>query len=286
MGDKKVSVVIPAFNEEESIATTITDAKASLEKLGCWSEIIVVNDGSSDGTAKILNSSKNIRVIHHPVNKGYGASLKSGIRAAKGDWILIADADGTYPLESIPKLVDEVPKYDMVVAARTGDHVRIPAMRRPAKWILNRLANYLTGVRIPDLNSGLRIFRKDVVMESIRLFPERFSFTTTLTLLYHTNNYNVKYIPINYYERKGKSSIKGTDFVTFMNLIFRMVLYFRPLNVFLPISATFLAVGTGMALRNYIVLSHLATAEVVMILTGIQIGFLGLIADLIIKRGR
>lgn len=286
MGDKKVSVVIPAFNEEESIATTITDAKASLKKLGCWSEIIVVNDGSSDGTAKILNSSKNIRVIHHPVNKGYGASLKSGIRAAKGDWILIADADGTYPLENISKLVDEVPKYDMVVAARTGDYVRIPAMRRPAKWILSKLANYLTGVKIPDLNSGMRIFKKDVVMESIRLFPERFSFTTTLTLLYHTNNYNVKYIPINYYHRKGKSTIKGADFLTFMNLIVRMVVYFKPLNVFVPISAGLLILGVTKALFDYSSLGKIASGEVMIVLAAIQIGFLGLIADLIIKRGR
>ena len=282
---QKISVVIPAYNEEKGIGQTIKEIKEVLKKVKSKTDILVVNDGSTDNTANILAKIDNIRVIEHETNRGYGASLKTAIRNTDSDYIMIIDADGTYPIKSIPKLIELSSSYDMVVGARSGKTVKIPFFRKPAKWIISRFAEYLTMTKIPDLNSGLRIFKRDVALKFMSFFPDGFSFTTTLTMSCLTNDYRVKYITIDYFERKGTSTIHPIkDFVGFINLIFRLTIYFRPLNVFIPIS---LIIFLGGVIKLYIDFSNLnyfGLGGTLLILSSIQIAFLGILADLIIKR--
>jgi len=251
-------------------------------------EIIVVDDGSTDKTLEIVRS-KGVKIVRHDQNKGYGAALKSGIAKANYDLIAITDADGTYPASDIPILSkhinDDGYDYAMVVGSRTGDHVKIPFLRKPAKWFLGQLANYLSESRIPDLNSGLRVFKRELVERFYDLLPDGFSFTTTITIAALTNGYQVKYVPINYYQRRGQSSIKPLrDFLGFVSLIVRLIVYFKPLNFFLPASLALLVVGLSKALIDFFHQNYFGVGSAIVILTAIQIGFLGLLADLILKR--
>ena len=277
-----ISVIIPAFNEEKNIKKVIGQiSDLKIKKL----DIIVVDDGSTDGTSNVLSSIKGIRVLRHEVNKGYGAALKIGIKKSSSEYIMIIDADCTYPADSIPELLRHIGSYDMVVGARTGEIVKTPFFRKPAKWFLKRFAQYLTKSKIPDLNSGLRIFRREIALRFMRLFPDGFSFTTTLTIACLTNDFRIKYIPINYYGRKGKSKIRPIkDLVGFTNLIFRLTIFFRPLNVFMPISAMLFIAGTLKLIRDFILFQYFGLGGATAILAAIQIAFMGMLAELIIKR--
>lgn len=276
-------MLIPAYNEERAILDTIKDIKQTLK--GFAYEIIVINDASKDRTGLILKKIQGIRVINHPVNKGYGASLKSGLRVAQGEWIIITDADGTYPVNDIPRLLKHTPRYDMVVGARTGRKTYDPFLRRPAKWMLKIVAKIVTGIRIPDLNSGLRVFRKEMALRFWNLFPYGFSFTTTLTVAALANNYNVKYIPINYFKRKGKSSINPIkDFIGFNFLIFRIALYFAPLKFFVPASFLLFLAGVVKGVMDFSNNSRIGIFAALVVLFSIQIFFFGLLADLVNKR--
>lgn len=283
-----ISIVVPAYNEESSIEKTVHDLTKTAAMLKQKTEIIVVDDASKDKTSEILEELKKTKIpltiLHHKTNKGYGASLKTGIAHAQGKWILITDCDGTYPLETIPQLLSYTNEYDMVVGSRTGDIVETPFVRRPAKWILRKLAGLVAGRAIPDLNSGLRVFKKDIALRFWGLFPERFSFTTTITLACMTNGYDVKFVPINYFRRQGKSSIKATDFFNFLILIIRILTYFRPLHMFIPLSAFFMLMGAIKAGIDFTNQNYFGVGAVLLILVGIQIGLLGLLADLVIKR--
>jgi len=279
-----ISIVIAAYNEAEAIKEIIENIKKELKGLDNF-DIIVVNDCSTDSTKKVLNSIKGIKIIENPVNKGYGFSLKRAIRQSDADYILIIDGDGTYPVAPIPELVRKSKHNDMVVGARTGKHVKIPFFRRPAKWFLKHFAEYLAKTKIPDLNSGLRIFKRSIAMRYINLFPDGFSFTTTLTMICLTNGYQVEYVPIDYYERKGKSTIRPIrDFIGFANLIFRLTIFFKPLNVFIPISLILFIGGVLKLVRDFLLLNQFGLGGALLILTAVQIAFLGILADLIIKR--
>ena len=286
--EMNLSVIIPAFNEEESIGETLDSLVDVLSQEDLNYEIIVVDDASGDRTSEIAGSRK-VKLVRHSQNRGYGASLKSGIARARFDFIAITDADGTYPTRDIPLLLKQMCMdgydYDMSVGSRTGEHVKIPFFRRPAKWFLNQLAAYLTGCRIPDLNSGLRIFKKGLVERFLGLLPDGFSFTTTITIAALTNGYQVKYVPINYYRRKGHSSIRPLqDFLGFMSLIVRLNVYFKPLNFFLPASLSLLVIGLAKALIDFLHQNFFGVGSAIAILTAIQIGFMGLLADLILRR--
>ena len=277
------SVIIPAHNEEKAIGTVLDELIEVLE--GQAYEIIVVDDGSTDNTAKIVQQKESVKVIQHPYNKGYGAALKTGIKSAANDLILIIDGDGSYPVKDTPRLLKEADEYDMVVGARTGKEVTIQLYRKPAKWFLSKLANYLSGTKIPDLNSGMRIFKKEDAIKFFNILPSGFSFTTTLTLAYLSNDYNVKYVPIDYHERAGKSKIKPfRDGFNFIMLIVRTITYFNPLKVFLPISIVLFVFGFLILLYEGIVHKNVADLPVMLILAAFQIGFLGLLADLIVRR--
>jgi len=279
----EVSVLIPAYNEEESLAATVDTIRQQAKHFKTM-EIIIINDGSKDRTAEIARTLP-VTLIEHDPNQGYGAALKSGLKVAKHPWILIADADGTYPLEDTPRLLEDIEKYSMVVGARTGAVVHIPFMRRPAKWMITKLAEYLSHVKIPDLNSGFRIFRKDVALRFLPLYPDGFSFTTTITLSMLTNQCRVKFVPINYHRRTGKSSIHPIrDFTNFTILIIRICAYFKPLNVFTPPALFLILAGIIKGAVDYANNGHLGLLGVALFLFGFQTLFIGLVADLIDKR--
>jgi glycosyltransferase involved in cell wall biosynthesis len=279
-----VSVVIPAYNEEEGIEKVLTELK-SLD-LGKNSEIIVVDDGSTDKTFARA-SIQGVKVIRHEQNLGYGAALKTGIRHAKNGIIVIIDADGSYPTKNIPLVLENVKDADMVVGARVGKKVHIPLFRRPAKWFINKLANRLSGTRIPDLNSGLRAMRKEILERFYSIIPNGFSFTTTLTLAFLTNGYSVKFIPIEYYKRKGKSKIHPIkDTFNFIQLVIRTVMYFEPLKIFLPLSLFFFIASATVLIVSWLLGRLMDVTTIILFVAGVQLLAIGMIADLIDKRER
>jgi len=285
---EEVSIIIPAYNEKEGITHVIESLRLLKEKHGQRWEIIVVDDGSTDGTSEMVKIFGDIILVQHPSNRGYGAAIKTGIRHAKYNTLVISDADGTYPINDIPKLIMQLPKSDMVVGARHINSSNIPLSRRPAKWLLNKLANYLTGIKIPDLNSGLRVMKKDIILKYLHLLPDGFSFTTTITLAMLTNNYLVEFIPIEYKIRSGKSKIRPIrDTMNFIQLIIRTVLYFDPLKIFLPISAFFFVSSIAVLVLSYLFTPKIMDiTTVILFISGVQILAIGMIADLIDKRNR
>src|SRR3972149_4010590 len=282
-----VSVVVPAYNEEGAIDSVVDQIEKAMASTGMPYEIVVVDDGSTDRTRSVLSQRKGITVVTHQENRGYGAALKSGIRKAQGEVIVITDADGSYPNEEIPRLLAELDEScEMVVGARTGELVSIPWLRRTGKGGLGMLANYLSGRKIADMNSGLRAFRKEAYLKFSNLISDGFSFTTTLTLAMLCNGYEVKFLPVNYYKRTGKSKIQPIrETLNFLLLIVRVITYFNPLKIFVPSSILLLLVGLAYGLYQVISPFHdLGEAPVLLILMGVQLLFLGLLADLIAKR--
>lgn len=279
-----LSVLIPCYNEARSIAGTIAQVRETVGALDCAFEILVIDDGSKDGTAEIAREA-GVRVIAKAANEGYGAALKTGLRQARFGWIAITDADGTYPIADIARLAASTGDHDMVVGARTGDEVHIPTLRRPAKWAINQLANYLSGFQIPDLNSGLRLFRKELGERFYSLYPDGFSFTTTITVSALTNGYRVKFVPINYFKRVGSSSIHPIkDTLGFTILVVRLATWFKPLNVFIPPAFVLFAVGLAKALVDLARTNAFGVGSSLIMLVGAQIGFMGLLADLVLRR--
>lgn len=281
---KNLSVVIPVYNEEKSLKQTLNQIKEELANLKIESEILVINDASKDNSQKILEDINYIKLISHPTNKGYGASLKTGIKNSKYDWILIIDADSTYPVHSIPKFLEETNKYDLITGRRDTLNSAIPFKRKHAKKFLNKFASYLAGKKIPDLNSGLRVFKKEIVLKYWGLFPDRFSFTSTLTMICLTRGYETKFIPIDYYKRQGKSSIKSTDFFNFLKLVAKLSLFFRPIKVFAPISLFIFFIALLLIIAYLVGLTEnfFNTTVIILCATALQTLFFGLLAEIVI----
>lgn len=272
-----VTIVIPAFNEGAHVAEQIRAVRGTMDQTGWDYEIIVVDDGSADDTAQQA-AATGVRVLRHRRNRGYGASLKSGIELAQYDWILITDADGTYPTDAIPELLAVADRNHMVVGARIGQTVKIPLIRRPAKWFLGRLASYLAGRKLPDLNSGLRLMRKDLIARYVHLLPSGFSFTTTITLASAVNEHPIEYVPINYFARLGESKIRSRHAYDFMLLILRTIVFFNPLKVFLPVGAALALAGLAKFVYD-IGRGNLSESAIFGLLAALIVWSLGLLAD-------
>ncbi|MDQ1273167.1 MAG: hypothetical protein QG591_1797 [Planctomycetota bacterium] len=285
---EEASIIIPTYNEKEGILQVIESLQLLRITHGNQWEIIIVDDGSTDGTSELIGNLQDIVLLRHPFNRGYGAAIKTGIRHAKYNTLIISDADGTYPAQDIPRLLAQLSKSDMVVGARGNNNSNIPLTRRPAKWMLNKLANYLTGIKIPDLNSGLRAMKKDVVVKFFHLLPDGFSFTTTITLAMLTNDYAVEFIPIEYKMRSGRSKIRPIrDTLNFLQLIIRTVLYFDPLKIFLPMSAFFFIASIVVLVLSYLFTPKIMDiTTVILFISSVQILAIGMIADLIDKRNQ
>ncbi len=272
-----LTVVIPAYNEEDALGPEVDHIASVLSEAGITHEIIVVDDGSTDGTAEAART-KSCTLIRLPRNHGYGAALKKGIAAARSELVAITDADGTYPAEALPEMVPLAGEYDLVVGARTGGNVHIPMVRRPAKWFLRKLASWLSGFKIPDLNSGLRVIRRSLVRRYAHILPQGFSFTTTISLALLCNGFSVKYLPIDYRRRIGDSKIRAGHAWDFLLLILRVMVLFNPLKVFLPMGA--LAFLVGLAKFVYDVTKQdLSESAVMCLLTAILLWAIGLLAD-------
>jgi len=289
---KGVTIVVPAYNEERGIEGVVS--RLSALELGVPVEVLVVDDGSVDGTASVLEGLRarypRLRVTRHRENRGYGAALKTGFGLASHAVVVITDADGTYPENRIGELLACIDDgAEMAVGSRTGADVQIPLVRRPAKWMLRRLAEFLSGTRIPDLNSGLRAMRKELVLRYRPILPRGFSFTTTITLASLTNDHRVDWVPIDYKKREGRSKIRPIrDTLGFTGLILRTVMYFNPLKVFVPIGVL---IGLGLAGSLYYDIfvvqpSNLSDKTVLLFLAFLHILAVGVLADLIDKRSR
>jgi glycosyltransferase involved in cell wall biosynthesis len=280
---KSVSIVMPAFNEEAAVGSSIIELRKLLLEHEISVEFIVVDDGSSDRTASEAKAA-GARVIQHRSNRGYGASLKTGIVQASNDIIAITDADGTYPGHYLPEMLEGLEQADMVVGARTGSKVNIPLVRRPAKWMLNRLANYVSGRDIPDLNSGLRVFRRDVVMQYFPILPDQFSFTTTITMAMLCDKYAVTYIPIDYRKRSGRSKIVPWDAGSFAILILRIAMLFKPLRVFIPLALVFLAYGLAKMTIDMFRDPNISATAILALMGAMQLTLVGMLGEAIASR--
>lgn len=283
-GTRGVSIVIPAFNEENAIASSIRETMQVMQASGREFELIVVDDGSTDRTRERAEA-EGIKVVAMPENRGYGAALKAGIHRARFDTILITDADGTYPSEAIPRILDEMGEYDMVVGARIGESVAIPMVRRPAKWFLRKLASYLAGRTIPDLNSGLRAMRKSLILKFEHILPSGFSFTTTITLAALCSGALVRYSPIDYHARIGESKIRASHAFEFLVLILRTTVYFNPLKVFLPLGAVFFVGGLAKFLYD-LTLQNFSETALLGFLGAAILWAVGLLSDQIARVGQ
>lgn len=286
----KATIIIPVYNEVQAVVSEL-GLLFNADFFGDY-ELIIVDDGSTDGTTEKLQEFceqagyDKLTLIHHDHNSGYGAALKTGIMNASTEHIIITDADSSYPIEEIPKLYDLYirERFDMVVGARTTKDAAIPLIRRPPKWCLNQLANYLARTKIPDLNSGLRIFKRDVVLDHLNLICDGFSFTTTLTLIMFCNSYRVKYIPISYYKRTGKSKIHPIkDTINFVYLICSTVMYFRPLRVFLPPGVLLLFLSICLGIYQAVTIANVTTVTLLLFQTGLFLVAVALLADIVSK---
>jgi glycosyltransferase involved in cell wall biosynthesis len=276
-----VTIVIPAFNEGPHVAAQIRHVESALAGTGWEYEVIVVDDGSTDDTAAAA-AETGVRVLRNVRNMGYGASLKRGIAASQYEWILITDADGTYPASAIPRLLAEVADpdlgIDMVTGARVGRDVHIQTARRPAKWFLNRLASYLAGQYLPDLNSGLRLMRRSVVQRYLHLLPSGFSFTTTITLACACNGHPVVFVPIDYHVRLGSSKIRPRHAFDFTLLIIRTIVFFNPLKVFAPIGLVLALAGMTKLVYD-VFIGNVSESAIFALLAALIIWCVGLLAD-------
>jgi glycosyltransferase involved in cell wall biosynthesis len=275
MADPRVvSVVIPACNEAGAIGAVITELAAA----GGWREILVIDDGSTDETGARATDA-GARVIRHPYNKGNGAAVKTGIRAATGDYILILDADGQHQPSDALRLVARLGEYDLIVGARS-DETQAGSTRRMGNRVLNRLASFLTERPIPDLTSGFRAARREGLLEFIHLLPNGFSTPTTTTLAFIKAGYNVAFEPVHARARVGTSKIRlSRDGPKFLLIMLRVVTIFSPMRVFLPVAGASFLLGAAYAAWTIVTQQHVTNSSVLLIMLAVIIFFVGLVSE-------
>jgi len=280
-----VSVVLPIYNERGHLRQEIDRIRTALTASPYTFEIIVVDDGSNDGSEVDLAAIDGIRLLRHPHNRGSGAARRTGTTAARGRVVVWTDVDMTYPNEDIPQLVKELDGFDHVVGARRTEEGTVRFLRVPAKWFIRKLASYLTDTDIKDLNSGLRAFRRDVAMQYVHHLPAGFSCVTTLTMSFLANGYSVKYVPIDYFPRAGTSKFHWwKDTKRYLLQVVRMTLSYNPLKAFMPLGAVLLALGLiklgiDWSQRDF----RLASNTLLIFLAALQSITVGLLADLIVR---
>lgn len=274
--ESKLTIVIPAYNEEANIGGVVRRVRAM--KPQC--EIIVVDDGSTDRTSFEAEAA-GARVIRQPYNKGNGAAVKSGIRAAQGEVILLLDADGQHSPEDIDRLLEHIGPYDLVVGARTRDSDSA-RYRDFGNWVFRTLASYLVEMKVPDPTSGFRCFKRDKVMDFIHLLPNQYSYPTTTTMSFIKAGYSVKHVPIKAHKRQGgKSHIRPwRDGVKFITIILRMITLFNPIKIFMPVAFLWFLVGAIYGLVNFFFANgKIPNGSVLLISISVLIFLSGLISE-------
>ena len=273
----EISVIIPAFNEEAAIGALLSSMVAN-GQAGKY-EIIVVDDGSTDKTAEIVSAFP-VRLLRHEVNKGYGAALKSGIRKAKGEKVIMLDSDGQHNPECIAQIAEMLNNYDMVIGERGHDSHHVGS-RRQGKWIIRKVGEYLVEQKLPDYNSGLRGFHRDHIYSMLHLMPNGFSFSTTSTLAFLKEGYSIGTFGITVAERKGrKSSVSFIkDGSKTLLLLFRIIMLFNPMKIFFPGSLLATIAGVLWGFYGYLIFGRFAISGTVLLTFGMFMFFFGLIAD-------
>jgi glycosyltransferase involved in cell wall biosynthesis len=268
------SVIIPAFNEGPAVAAVVK----ALRTAAAWHEIIVVNDGSSDDTG-VHAAAAGARIVGHPYNKGNGAAVKTGIRAAAGEWVLIIDADGQHHPADALRLVSHLGEYDLVVGARARD-TQATAARRWGNDLLNALASFLAERRIPDLTSGFRAARRRHLVEFLHLLPNGFSTPTTTTLAFVRAGYNVRFEPVTARQRTGESKIRlASDGAKFFLILLKVVTIFSPLRIFAPLSIATFALGLVYGIGNFVVQSRIPNGAVLLLMFSVMVFLVGLVSE-------
>ncbi|MDQ1403615.1 MAG: hypothetical protein QOG03_1931 [Actinomycetota bacterium] len=280
-----VSIVLPVFNERGHLVDEIERVRSTMAASPYSFEIIVVDDGSTDGSSEVLKGIDGIRLIRFGDNRGSGSARRAGTNAARGRVVVWTDVDMTYPNDQIPALVKELDGYDQVVGARTSEQGTSKALRVPAKWSIRKLASFLAEKPIPDLNSGFRAFRRDVALQYLQMLPAGFSCVTTITMAFLANGYSVKYVPIEYLPRAGRSKFHWrADTQRYLIQVVRLVLSYNPLRIFLPLGLLLAALGMGKL--GYDLISHpfrVAVDTLLVLFAAFQVIAIGLLADLIVR---
>jgi polyisoprenyl-phosphate glycosyltransferase len=287
-----VTIILPCYNEEGHVVAEVERIARAMDGSGYSYELLAIDDGSTDQTLAKLHEAAprfpQLEIIPMPRNGGSGVVRRIGTARARGEIVAWTDADMTYPNERIPELVqvlEKDPMVDQVVGARTSEQGTYKLLRVPAKWLIRKFAERLSGRRIPDLNSGMRVFRREVALPYLRLLPPGFSCVTTITLAFLSNNHEIQYVPIEYAQRAGSSKFKFvSDAYRYILQILRMIMYFNPLKVLMPLALTLLGVGALKAVYDVIVHPvHIASDTVLIVITGLIIGSLALLGDLVVR---
>lgn len=283
-----VSVVLPVFNEVDHLTDEIDRIRRALDASEYTYEIVVVDDGSTDGSTELLSTFDDIRLVRFAENRGSGTARRIGTETARGRVVVWTDVDMTYPNDEIPQLVKELEGHDQVVGARRSEEGTVKALRVPVKWMIRSLASYLASKPIPDLNSGFRAFRRDVALQFVNMLPKGFSCVTTMTMTFLANGYSVKYVPIDYMQRAGRSKFHWRrDTQQYLIQVVRLVMSYDPLRVFIPLGVGLLLLATGKLTFDFIVHPWRVAANTLLIFfAAFQTFAIGLIADLVVRVNR
>jgi glycosyltransferase involved in cell wall biosynthesis len=280
-----VTVLLPAYNEEAAIAPVIAEVRAAMAAWPGTYELLVVDDRSTDRTAEIAEE-LGARVIRRGTNGGSGASRKTGTLAARAPVIAMLDADGSYTAADLPRMIGLLDRYDQINGARTTEAGTHKWLRIPAKWLIRRLASYLVRQPIPDLNTGLKVYKRDLMLRYLWVIPDGFSCVTSMTLAFLANGHSVHYVPTAYKRRIGTSKFHAVkDTRRYLATVVRMIMYFRPLRVFGPLSLGLVLLGLVKTASDlFVEKAGLQESTIIIFMTAVLGGMLGLLADLIVAQ--
>ena len=281
MENKNISIIVPCYNEADNIYNILNNLKTKLFNLNLENfEILVINDGSTDNTKNILENTQDIKIINHPYNKGYGAAIKTGARAARYDWILTFDADGQHSPDYISDLLKYTDNYDLISGERIG--YQGPWIRQPGKKIIHWLARYLLGHKINDFNCGLRLIKRNEFLNFSHLYPDGFSCSTTSIFAFLKEKLNIKFVPVKINKREnGKSLVRPKEAFKYLMLIIRLIMLFSPLRIFLPTSFLFLILFLVLFINDMFIskFNNISDSTVLLFITSVLVFFFGLTAD-------
>lgn len=283
-----VTIVLPTYNEEDALLSVIKDVREAMKSTSYEYELLVVDDASTDKTLEMAKELAD-RVIKRTINGGAGAARKTGIANAKGKIIVMLDADGTYNAFDIPKMLKLFPQYDQVNGSRDTEQGTLKLLRVPAKWFIRKIASIMTSTDIPDLNTGLKAFKRDKMLRFLWLIPDGFSCVTSMTLAFLCNGLYVTWVPTVYKQRIGKSKFHPVkDTYKYLLTVIRIVMYFNPLAIFLPLSLFILLVGFLRSLYDVLIadVHIMQQSDIVIITVGLLVAVVGLLADLIVAQAR